>query len=73
MNLGYVTVYLQTGQLQAVSNGLLGSAEMEYLTGQIGLAFGQTLAVSFAGLYFTILIILGNAFYFANLFQRGGN
>ena len=68
MNLGYVTVYLQTGQLQAVSNGLLGSAEMEYLTGELGLAYGQTLAVSFAGLYFTILIILGNVFYFADRF-----
>lgn len=64
MILPQLTLYLATGQLKGVANGLLGSAEMEYLTGHLGLAYGQTLAVSFGGLYFTIIIILGNVFYF---------
>jgi hypothetical protein len=72
MDLPAITLYLATGQLEATANGLLGSAEMEYLTGNLGLAFGQTLAVSFAGLYFTILVILGNLFYFIDRSQGGG-
>jgi hypothetical protein len=64
MDLPAITLYLATGQLKATANGLLGSAEVEYLSGNLGLAFGQTLAVSFAGLYFSILVILGNLFFF---------
>lgn len=72
MDLPAITLYLATGQLEATANGLLGSAEMEYLTGNLGLAFGQTLAVSFAGLYFSILVILGNVFFFIDRSQGGG-
>jgi hypothetical protein len=72
MDLPAITLYLATGQLEATANGLLGSAEMEYLTGNLGLAFGQTLAVSFAGLYFSILVILGNVFFFVDRSQGGG-
>jgi hypothetical protein len=72
MDLPAITLYLATGQLSATANGLLGSADMEYLTGPLGLAFGQTLAVSFAGLYFTILVILGNVFFFIDRSQVGG-
>ena len=72
MDLPAVTLYLATGQLGATANGLLGSAEIEYLSGQLGLAFGQILAVSFAGLYFTILVVAGNVFYFIDRSQ-GGN
>ena len=72
MDLPALTLYLATGQLKATANGLLGSAEIEYLSGNLGLAFGQTLAVSFAGLYFTILIILGNLFFFIDR-SRGGS
>ena len=72
MDLPAITLYLATGQLAATANGLLGSAEVEYLSGTLGLAFGQTLAVSFAGLYFTILVILGNLFYFLDR-SRGGS
>jgi hypothetical protein len=71
MALPGITIYLSTGQLQGTANGLLGSAEVEYLTGNLGLAYGQTLAVSFTGLYFTVLVILGNIFFFA-LRSRGG-
>lgn len=71
MILPQLTLYIATGQLQGVANGLLGSAEMEYLTKQVGLAYGQTLAVSFAGAYFTILIVLGNIFFFAARAKRG--
>ncbi len=70
MDLPAITLYLATGQLKGTANGLLGSAEMEYLTGHLGLAYGQTLAVSFAGLYFTILIVLGNVFFFAAKAKR---
>ena len=72
MDLPAITLYLATGQLGATANGLLASAEMEFLTGKLGLAFGQTLAVSFAGLYFTILVILGNVFFFIDRAQGGG-
>lgn len=72
MDLPAITLYLATGQLDATANGLLASAEMEFLTGKLGLAFGQTLAVSFAGLYFTILVILGNVFFFIDRAQGGG-
>ena len=71
MDLPAITLYLATGQLEATANGLLGSAEIEYLSGNLGLAFGQTLAVSFAGLYFTILVVLGNAFYFIDRSSGG--
>jgi len=64
MDLPAITLYLATGQIAGTANGLLGSAEIEYLTGNIGLAFGQTLAVSFGGVYFTILVVLGNIFFF---------
>lgn len=70
MDLPAITLYLATGQLRGTANGLLGSAEIEYLTGNLGLAYGQTLAVSFTGLYFTILIVLGNVFFFAS--RAGG-
>lgn len=72
MDLSAITQYLATGQIAATANGLLGSAEMEYLTGNLGLAFGQTLAVSFGGLYFTILVILGNVFFFLDR-SKGGS
>lgn len=64
MDLPAITLYLATGQISGTANGLLGSAEIEYLTGNLGTAYGQTLAVSFGGAYFTILVILGNIFFF---------
>jgi hypothetical protein len=64
MDLSAITQYLSTGQIAATANGLLGSAEYEFLSGRLGLAFGQTLSVSFGVIYFTILIVLGNIFYF---------
>jgi len=72
-DLAAIQVYLATGQLSATSSGLLGSAEMEYLTGNLGLAFGQILSVSMAGLFFTILVIAGNLFYFMDKSQKGGD
>ena len=72
MDLASIQPYLATGQLKATGNGLLGSAEMEYLTGELGLAYGQTLSVSFSGLYYVILILLGNIFYFKTRMERGG-
>jgi len=70
-DLASIQGYLATGQLGATSSGLLGSAEMEYLTGELGLAFGQILSVSMAGLYFTILVISGNLFYFLDKSRVG--
>jgi hypothetical protein len=66
-------IYLVTGQLGAVSAGLLGSAEMEFMTGKLGLAFGQVIAVSMAGLFFTLLVIFGNVFYFLDRLGAGGD
>lgn len=66
MDLTAVQPYLATGQMFGTANGLLGSAEMEYLTNNLGIAFGQTLSVSMAGVYFVALIILGNVFFFAS-------
>jgi len=64
MDLTAVQPYLATGQLAGTANGLLGSAEMEYLTGTLGIAFGQTLSVSIVGVYFVLLIIVGNVLFF---------
>jgi hypothetical protein len=66
-------LYLATGQLKAISGGLLGSAEMEFMTGHLGLAFGQVIAVSLAGLFFVILVIFGNVFYFLDRLGAGGD
>jgi hypothetical protein len=60
MDLTAVQPYLATGQIAGTANGLLGSAEMEYLTGTLGMAFGQVLSVSVTGIYFVGLVILGN-------------
>lgn len=72
MDLAAIQPYLATGQLRATGNGLLGSAEMEYQTGKLGLAYGQTLAVSVNGLYYVLLIFIGNIFFFYNRMQKGG-
>jgi len=64
MDLTAVQPYLATGQLKGTANGLLGSAEMEYLTGTLGMAFGQVLSVSMSGVYFISLIIVGNVLFF---------
>ena len=64
MDLTAVQPYLATGQLAGTANGLLGSAEMEYLSGTLGMAFGQSLAVSVAGVYFMVLMIAGNVLFF---------
>jgi hypothetical protein len=64
MDLTAVQPYLATGQLKGTANGLLGSAEMEYLTGTLGMAFGQVLSVSMCGVYFILLIIVGNVLFF---------
>jgi hypothetical protein len=60
MDLTAVQPYLATNQIAGTANGLLGSAEMEYLTGTLGMAFGQVLSVSVTGVYFVALVILGN-------------
>lgn len=70
-DLAMLTMYLKSGQLKGTANGLLGSAEMEYLTGHLGSAYRQVMAVSFMGLYLTILIFGGNVFILlAGLFRR---
>lgn len=55
--------YLPTGQLQGVLSGLSGSAEMEFLMKEPGLAYSQRLAVSMGGLMFFTLLVIGNASY----------
>lgn len=67
MDLPAITLYLATGQIAGTANGLLGSAEIEYLSGRLGTAYGQTLAVSFGGAYFTVLVALGNIFFFISI------
>jgi hypothetical protein len=64
MDLTAVQPYLATGQLKGTANGLLGSAEMEYLTGTLGMAFGQVLSVSVTGIYFMLLVVVGNVLFF---------
>jgi hypothetical protein len=54
--------FLSTGQLKATASGLLASAELEQLTGYHGSSYKILVTVSFLGLYFIILVILGNFF-----------
>jgi hypothetical protein len=56
--------YIDSGQLQGLIGGVRGSAEYEYLMDMPGLALGQAMATNFGGLLWTILVILGNLFYF---------
>lgn len=46
-----------------MASGLLGSAEMEYLTGHIGSAYRQIIAVSFVVLLFTQYLLFELIYY----------
>jgi len=56
--------YLQAGQLKGLFAGVRGSAEYEFLMGVPGTALGQSMATNIGGLYWLILILLGNILYF---------
>jgi hypothetical protein len=52
--------FLASGQLKATASGLKASAELENLTGIIGSANKILVTVSFLGLYFIALMVIGN-------------
>ena len=56
--------YISSGQLKGLFGGIRGSAEYEYLLKLPGPALGQAMATNFGGLYWLILVVLGNIFYF---------
>ena len=59
-------VYIDSGQLIGLMNGMAGAAQYEYLLGIEGAASeGMVIHVFFHG-FITILIILGNIAYFSN-------
>ena len=58
--------YLSSGQMQAMVGGLRGAAEYEQLLGIGGSGGRGMLAQSSAHLYIILLVIIGNAIYFAN-------
>lgn len=62
--------YISAGQLRGLFAGVRGSAEYEYLLKLPGPALGQAMATNFGGLYWLILVVLGNVFYFI-LRRRG--
>jgi hypothetical protein len=53
-----LSTYLDTGQLKGMAIGLLGSAEIEFLTGNIGMANRIIVAVSFVGLAFIVYFVI---------------
>jgi hypothetical protein len=66
--------YLSNGQLEATASGLIASAELENLTGNIGSANKILVTVSFLGLYFIILMVLGNLLPFVfKIYSRLGS
>jgi len=69
MLLPTITPYFPTNQIHGTMNGLRGSAEVEMLMNRPGFCFGQTLATSFAGMFFLIMVVLGNIIY---LYERSG-
>ena len=64
-----VMPYLQSGQVVVASFGIEGSAQIEYISGNIGDAIKATEPGSLAGLAITLLLIIGNVAY---LIQRFG-
>lgn len=56
--------YISSGQLIGLFGGVRGSAEYEYLLKLPGPALGQAMATNFGGLWFLILVIIGNVLYF---------
>ncbi len=57
-------VYLQTGQLCGLLNGLRGAAEYEHLIGKKGLGFLGMSSQSVAHLLIILFVIIGNVGYF---------
>jgi hypothetical protein len=55
--------YLQAGQMKGLFAGVRGSAEYEILEGVPGTGVGQAMATNFGGLYWLILVVIGNALY----------
>ncbi len=56
--------YISAGQLQGLFGGVRGSAEYEYLLKLPGPALGQAMATNFGGLWWLILVAVGNILYF---------
>lgn len=64
-----VMPYLQSGQVVVASFGIEGSAQIEFISGNIGNAIKSTEPGSLAGLAISLLLIIGNIAY---LMQRFG-
>ena len=64
-----VMPYLQSGQVVVASFGIEGSAQIEFISGNIGNAIKSTEPGSLAGLAISVLLIIGNVAY---LIQRFG-
>ncbi len=60
--------YISSGQMKGIFGGVRGSAEYEYLLRVPGPALGQAMATNFGGLFWLVLVVVGNVLYFI---QRG--
>jgi len=56
--------YISSGQMIGIFGGVRGSAEYEYLLKVPGPALGQAMATNFGGLFWLILVVIGNVLYF---------
>lgn len=65
--------YIDAGLLNGVAGGLKGSADYEYLMRMTGPALAQIMTVNIAGLFWIILIIMGNILHFVVRKEEGGN
>lgn len=64
--------YIDAGLLNGVVGGLKGSADYEYLMHMTGPALAQIMTVNIAGLFWIVLIIVGNILYFVVRKEEAG-
>jgi uncharacterized membrane protein YtjA (UPF0391 family) len=62
--------YIHSGQVVGIIPGLQGAAEYEALTGKLGFATVAMDSQSLAYILYTLAIVLGNIYYFAQ--KRSG-
>lgn len=67
---GWLMPYVEKGLVAAYISGISGGAELEFLTGKIGLATKLVSAQSTAHFYAVILVVAANIYYFGILRRR---
>ena len=73
VDISSVYPYIDAGLLNGVVGGLKGSADYEYLMRMTGPALAQIMTVNIAGIFWIVLIIMGNILHFVVRKEEVGN